>query len=175
MRQKREYKSPYAALLWSMVLPGCGQLYNKDYCVGIILIGCELLVNLNSNLNLALLNSFNGDVQSAHQVIDYRWAMFYPSLYGFALWHAFNSAKANNFRIDEKVKGNRTYLTGFFIGMVVGMDFGLFWHDYPTLRVLDNPVFNGLICGLILGLIGCLVENAIYRRQKAAKQTFKHT
>lgn len=53
MRQSRQYKSPYAALFWSCVLPGFGQFYNKDYIVGAVLIVLEFLINLNSNLNLS--------------------------------------------------------------------------------------------------------------------------
>lgn len=177
MRQRREYKSPYAAMLWSMLLPGFGQIYNKDYCMGIVLIGFEILVNLNANLNLALLFSFNGDFMQAHDVINYRWAMFYPSLYGFSMWQAFNAAKANNDKKFSEQVSRRTYLTGFFAGMVIGMDFGLFWHDYALIResrfffFLDMPVFNGILYGLLFGIVGCTLEKTIYRKRRDAKQT----
>ncbi|MBT2728272.1 hypothetical protein J7E63_15165 [Bacillus sp. ISL-75] len=69
MRQSRQYKSPFAAMLWSCVLPGFGQLYNKDYIVGAVLIGLEFIVNLNSNLNISLIDSFIGDINSAHHAI----------------------------------------------------------------------------------------------------------
>ncbi|MFL6557032.1 MAG: hypothetical protein ACJ8MO_13035, partial [Bacillus sp. (in: firmicutes)] len=125
MRQSQQYKSPFAAMLWSCVLPGFGQFYNKDYIVGTVLLGLEFIVNLNSNLNISLADTFMGDIYSAHHVINYRWALFYPSLYGYAVWQAFNSAIANNNRINGKDVEQRTYLSGFFIGLVLGMDFGL--------------------------------------------------
>ncbi|MDV2687061.1 DUF5683 domain-containing protein, partial [Alkalihalophilus lindianensis] len=60
MRQNRPYQSPYAAMLWSLVLPGFGQLYNKDYVIGFVLLVLEFLVNLKSDLNITLLYSFMG-------------------------------------------------------------------------------------------------------------------
>jgi hypothetical protein len=176
MRQRTEYKSPYAAAVWSMVLPGFGQLYNKDYIIGFVLIGFEILINLYSNLNLALLHSFTGDFSQAHSVVDYRWGMFYPSLYAFSIWQAFNSAKASNAKALDRIVKRRSYYTGFFIGLVVGMDFGLFWHDFPYLNqfkflsILNLPVFSGLTFGLLLGFLGNYLEKTIYRKKKAADQ-----
>jgi hypothetical protein len=172
MRQSRQYQSPCAAMVWSMVLPGFGQLYNRDFLIGAVLLILEFTVNLNSNLNLVLLHSFSGQLHSAHQVIDYRWGLFYPSIYGYSSWQAFNSAKVNNIRLSGKEGKKRTYLTGFFIGLVLGMDFGLFWHDSKLLigssvmRFLDYPVFGGIILGLLFGVIGHLLENGVYRRQR---------
>src|SRR5438128_550588 len=116
MRQNREYKSPYAAMLWSLILPGFGQLYNKDYLVAFVLMGWELVVNLNSNLNVQLVQAFNGNLHAAHQSINYAWGVFYPSIYGFAIWQAFNFAKAHNERLAGKEDYRRTYFTGFFVG-----------------------------------------------------------
>lgn len=175
MRQRTEYKSPYAAAVWSMVLPGFGQMYNKDYIIGFVLLGFEFLINLYSNLNLALVYSFTGDFSQAHSVIDYSWGMFYPSLYAFSIWQAFNAAKAHNDRFLDHVLKKRTHLTGFFIGLVVGMNCGLFWHDfaflnqYRFLSILDMPVFNGLLFGLLFGTLGNFLEKTIYRQKSQPK------
>ncbi|WP_413305666.1 hypothetical protein AA0X95_04155 [Bacillus sp. 1P10SD] len=172
MRQSRQYRSPYAAMLWSLVLPGFGQMYNKDYIVGFVLMVWEILVNVKSHLNITLLNTFNGDLRAAHQIIDYQWGLFYPSIYCFALWQAFNSAVVNNNRLAGVEGEKRTYFSGFFLGMVVGMDFGLFWHNahifnhFAAAKVWDYPVFNGIILGLFLGLLGHQLENKVYRKYK---------
>ncbi|MDQ0974545.1 prolipoprotein diacylglyceryltransferase [Neobacillus niacini] len=69
----------------------------------------------------------------------------------------------------------KTHLTGFFIGMVVGMDCGLFWHDfaflnqYRVLTILDMPVFSGLILGLLLGVLGNFIEKTIYHQKRQPK------
>ena len=166
MRSSRPYKSPNAAMLWSLVLPGFGQLYNKDYFIGTILLVLEFLINFNSHLNLVLVSTFNGDIRNAHQWVNYSWGLFYPSIYGFAFWQAYNSAKAHNNRADGKLE-KRTYFTGFFIGLVIGMDFGLIWHDsnlMKTFALLDYPVFNGVLLGLLLGLLAHFVEIKLYRK-----------
>ena len=175
MRLRTEYKSPYAAAVWSMVLPGFGQFYNKDYIIGFVLIGFEFLINLYSNLNLALVYSFTDDFDRAHSVIDYRWGMFYPSLYAFAIWQAFNAAKSHNAKALGSTMKQRSYYTGFFIGLVLGMDLGLFWHDFAffnqfkVLSILNLPVFSGLTFGLLLGILGNYLEKTFYRKRKAAK------
>ncbi|WP_404330089.1 hypothetical protein [Mesobacillus maritimus] len=76
MRQKQVYKSPIAAMLWSIALPGLGQLYNRDYITAFLLLSLEFLINLYSNLNLAIIYSFNGDYRLAHEIINYEWGLW---------------------------------------------------------------------------------------------------
>lgn len=171
MRTTRQYRSPYAAMLWSVVLPGFGQFYNRDYIMGFTLLILEFVINVKAKLNLALIFSFDGNLPGSKPPIDYSWGLFYPSLYGFAIWHAYNTAKTNNQILEGNVE-NRTYLSGFFLGIVLGMDFGLFWHDGPILKnfsFFDAPVFNGIFFGLVMGLIGQLLENNVYRKNKRKK------
>ncbi|MEH7094853.1 hypothetical protein [Neobacillus vireti] len=168
MRSSRPYKSPLAAMLWSVVLPGFGQLYNRDYYIGTILLVLEFLINLKSHLNIVLLDTLTGDLLRAHDSVNYNWGLFYPSIYGFSLWQALNMAISNNNRLEGNVVEKRTYLSGFFIGFVIGMDFGLFWHDTGIIQrfpFLDYPVYNGLVFGLLLGFLSHLAEIKIYRRK----------
>lgn len=175
MRQSQNYKSPLASMLWSAVLPGFGQLYNKEYVLGIVLIGLELLINLKSHLNLTILYSFHCDLKRAHDVINYQWGMFYPSFYSFSLWQAYNHAKTHNFKINE-LKQTRTYLSGLFIGMAIGMNLGLYWHylhflsQYHYLKCLDIPLFNGLLFGLFGALLGNFMEKKFYRKGRKNKR-----
>ncbi|MED4224261.1 hypothetical protein [Neobacillus cucumis] len=132
---------------------------------------------MNAHLNLVLINSFNRDLQLAHQHINYSWGLFYPSIYGYAIWHAYNSAIANNNKLIGNGVEKRTYLSGFFLGLAVGMDFGLFWHDsnlIKTIPLLDYPVFNGVLFGLVLGWIGNLAEREIYRKYKRKRINDKY-
>lgn len=77
-------------LLWSIALPGFGQLLNRRYVKGIILVGLEFLVNVKGNINQVIVLSFQGMIQEAINQADYLWLMFYPCLYFFAIWDAFN-------------------------------------------------------------------------------------
>ncbi|MGM0904117.1 MAG: hypothetical protein ACQEXB_23800 [Bacillota bacterium] len=175
MRQKQVYKSPIAAMLWSIALPGLGQLYNRDYITAFLLLSLEFLINLYSNLNLAIIYSFNGDYRLAHEIINYEWGLFYPAIYGFAVWQAYNHAKMVNHRSDRNGAPKKTYFTGWFFGMVIGMDLGLFWHNLKVfekvqfLAYLHFPVQNGLVFGLVGALLGTVIEN-IYKRKQPKKK-----
>jgi TM2 domain-containing membrane protein YozV len=56
------YKSPWAALLWSIAIPGFGQFYNRDYFFGMVLMVWELFVNLIANINEMVFWSFKGEL-----------------------------------------------------------------------------------------------------------------
>src|SRR5690625_6642183 len=71
-------------LLWSIALPGFGQLLNRKYIKGILLVALEFAVNILGNLNTAIVLSFHGQIQEAIHQTNYLWFMFYPCLYFFA-------------------------------------------------------------------------------------------
>ncbi|MDC3413587.1 hypothetical protein NC797_09050 [Aquibacillus sp. 3ASR75-11] len=79
-------------LLWSIALPGFGQLLNKKYVKGIIFIFLEFLVNAQANFNEVIIFSFQGNIQAAIEQTNYPWLMFYPCLYFFAMWDAYKDA-----------------------------------------------------------------------------------
>jgi hypothetical protein len=80
-------------LLWSIALPGFAQLLNRKYIKGIIFIIFEVIVNVKSNFNSAIMFSFHGDIVTAIEKTNYQWLMFYPCLYFFAMWDAIKDAK----------------------------------------------------------------------------------
>lgn len=80
---------PIEKLLWSIALPGFGQLLNKAYLKGIILITLEFLININANINTAIVESFNGNIELAIHLTDYQWIMFYPCVYIFSIYDAY--------------------------------------------------------------------------------------
>jgi len=49
-------------LLWSIALPGFGQLLNGKYIKGVLLISLEFLVNVKSNFNEVIISSFRWDI-----------------------------------------------------------------------------------------------------------------
>lgn len=79
-------------LLWSIALPGFGQLLNGAYFKGLILIMLEFIINVKSNLNMAIIESFYGNIEKAIQLTNYQWLMFYPCVYLFAIWDAYRDA-----------------------------------------------------------------------------------
>jgi len=72
-------------LLWSIAFPGFGQLLNKKYFKGTLLIFLEILVNVLGNLNEVIILSFQGNIEMAIDQANYQWIMFYPCIYFFAM------------------------------------------------------------------------------------------
>ncbi|WP_100012899.1 hypothetical protein [Lentibacillus sediminis] len=85
-------KNKYEILLWSIALPGFGQLLNGKYIKGLLLIFLEFLVNVQGNINKIIVSSFLGNIEMAIEQANYQWIMFYPCLYFFAMWDAFKDA-----------------------------------------------------------------------------------
>lgn len=79
-------------LLWSIAFPGFGQLLNRKYIKGVLLIALEIIINLQSNLNKIIQSSFTGDIGGAISETDYQWLMFYPCVYMFGIWDAYRDA-----------------------------------------------------------------------------------
>ncbi|WP_121640535.1 hypothetical protein [Virgibacillus sp. Bac330] len=81
-----------AAILWSIALPGFGQLLNQKYVKGLLLIGLEFIINVMGNFNKIIIYSFQFKIEEAIEATNYLWLMFYPCLYFFAIWDAYKDA-----------------------------------------------------------------------------------
>lgn len=90
--EKKLKKSKDEVLFWSIALPGFGQLLNRKYIKGIILILLEFIINVMGNINKVIVLSFHGRIEEAIVEADYLWIMFYPCLYFFAIWDAYRDA-----------------------------------------------------------------------------------
>ncbi|MFN7250463.1 MAG: hypothetical protein ACK4M9_06665 [Anaerobacillus sp.] len=138
-------KLNYEALLWSIALPGFGQFLNKKIVKGIVLIFFEVIINVMSNFNLAILKSFNGNIYGAIEVTNFQWLMFYPCFYIYSLWDAFRDSNQD---IDRLL-----FLPFAFSAYSVTV--GLIYSQRLTIfGVLPGPVFLPmlfLIPGLIIG------------------------
>lgn len=77
------------AALWSVAIPGFGQLINKKYIKALIFLALELLINMQSGLNTIIIYSFHGQISEAIYATNYQWLMFYPCVYIFAVWDAY--------------------------------------------------------------------------------------
>jgi hypothetical protein len=76
--------------------------------------------------------------------------LFFPAIYSFAMWHAYNY---------EIIAGNgskREYkLTGFFFGFTIGGVPGM------SHRFLGTHIFTGLATGVVMGIIFHLLEKGV--------------
>jgi len=141
-----KYK-PLEALLWSIALPGLGQLLNRKYLKGILLIILEVMINIGARLNLSIMYSFKGEIQTAIELTNYQWLMFYPCVYMFGIWDGYKDAGG----------GESPYATLPFIGAAYLGTVGLMYSDELTIRgVLLGPVWLAMLfafVGIGLGLL----------------------
>lgn len=148
VEQPNTKRLPLAALLWSAMMPGFGQFYNRDYVMAIILFTSELAINVLGNINSYISIAFNPHVFPGEMILtEVKWLLFYPGLWSFSMWHAYNRALEINSQSDNSLHRLNTRLTGAFIGLTIGMQLGLIW-----------PLFHGsIISSLFLGVVGLAI------------------
>ncbi|WP_134701090.1 hypothetical protein [Ammoniphilus sp. YIM 78166] len=79
-------------LLWSIAFPGFGQYLNGKFLKGLTFLILEFVINIQSNLNIIIISSFQGQIESAIDQVDFRWLLFYPCVYLFAMRDAYRDA-----------------------------------------------------------------------------------
>jgi TM2 domain-containing membrane protein YozV len=84
-------RNPYIMAWWSAAFPGFGHLLLSKYLRGFVLFIWEVVVNVQSNLNLAMIYSFQGKIEMAKDVLDTRWLLIYLPVYIFAIWDSYRT------------------------------------------------------------------------------------
>lgn len=139
-------------LLWSIALPGFGQLLNKKYIKGLVFIFLEFLINVQANFNSIIMYSFNGEFERAFHDTNYLWLMFYPCLYFFAMWDAFKDAGGG--------KSPYSYLP--FVSCAYMVTVGLMLSGKIKLfGILIGPVWMPMLFVIPGLLLGFMVRGAI--------------
>lgn len=143
--QKGKNKDKLEKLLWSVALPGFGQLLNGAYMKGILFVGLEFLINVMGNFNQVIALSFHGRIQEAINQTDYLWLMFYPCLYFFAMWDAYKDAEG-----ESKPYAFLPFVFSAYI-VTVGL---IFSTNFTLFGYLIGPVWLPILCmpiGLTIG------------------------
>ncbi|MGM0791349.1 MAG: hypothetical protein ACQEUD_14760 [Bacillota bacterium] len=84
-------RNPYIIAWWSAAFPGFGHLLLSKYLRGFVLFIWEVVVNIKSRINLAMIYSFQGDIEKAKDVLDTRWLLIYIPVYIFAIWDSYRT------------------------------------------------------------------------------------
>ncbi|MBY7145021.1 hypothetical protein KFZ56_18550 [Virgibacillus sp. NKC19-3] len=79
-------RSPSIVAWWSAAFPGFGHLFLGKYIRGFVLFVWEVVVNMNANINLAIMYSFQGNIDMVINVVDTRWLLVYLPVYFFGIW-----------------------------------------------------------------------------------------
>ncbi|MDQ0245157.1 hypothetical protein J2S09_002733 [Bacillus fengqiuensis] len=136
------------SILWSIALPGFAQLLNKKFLKGILFIGLEILINVQSNFNHIILLSFHGEIRQAIETANYQWLMFYPCLYFFAMWDAYKDS------IEQRLP--YSYLPFVFsayfvtVGLILSPSIILFGKLWGPVWLPMLFVIPGVLIGLII-------------------------
>ncbi|RDY70647.1 hypothetical protein DXT76_12030 [Halobacillus trueperi] len=136
-------------LLWSIALPGFGQLLNGKYVKGIFLVILEILVNIMGNFNKIIILSFNFKIEEAIAETNYLWLMFYPCLYFFSIWDAYKDAGGG---MDKPFAYLPLVFSAYFVttGLIFSSEFTIFGYLFGPiwLPILFLPI--GLGIGVVL-------------------------
>jgi hypothetical protein len=101
-------KHPWVGMVWSLLSPGLGQLYSGSTIVGTFILAWWIYVCHKAVAVRTWLYSFLGDFSGASAAVDWQWFLFIPSIYAFAIYHAYSSVNENNILFDiEQIRSLR--------------------------------------------------------------------
>ena len=75
-----------------MAFPGTGHILLQKYMRGFLLCIWEVVVNTQAHINLAMVYSFNGQIDRAKEVLDLRWMALYAPVYLFSIYDSYRTA-----------------------------------------------------------------------------------
>lgn len=140
-------------LLWSIALPGFGQLLNQKFLKGMLLVVLEFVINVQARLNLVIVASFHGDMTKAVEATDYQWLMFYPCLYLFAIWDAYKDAGGGD--------GVKYAAVPFVFSAYIGTIGVIYSSTFRIGGSLLGPVFLPILALLVGALVGQAVKRVL--------------
>ncbi|MGD7050807.1 hypothetical protein FZC83_21380 [Rossellomorea marisflavi] len=84
-------RNPYIIAWWSAAFPGFGHLLLSKYLRGFVLFIWEVVVNIQSHINIAMVYSFQGEIEKAKDVLDLHWLLIYIPVYIFSIWDSYRT------------------------------------------------------------------------------------
>ncbi|MHC5531495.1 hypothetical protein [Priestia megaterium] len=143
-------------ILWSIALPGFGQILNGKLLKGILLIALEFMINLNSHFNEIIRLSFIGEIEDSITQTNYQWLMFYPCIYFFAMWDAFKDAGGG--------KEPYSYLPFVFSACFVTLGI-MYSTNIKLFGIVLGTVWFPMICVIPGLIIGFSLKNIIKKKK----------
>ncbi|MBP1964780.1 hypothetical protein [Paenibacillus aceris] len=104
-------RSPWLAVVWSLLMPGMGQLYTHRIINAFFVLVNWIVVSYLSHLLEGIHYLLYWDLSRAASVLDMHWILFLPSIYGFAVYDAYvNTVEYNKlFDHEQAVMLKRSY------------------------------------------------------------------
>ncbi len=97
-------RSPWLAMVWSLLMPGMGQLYSHRIINGFFILGTWILLSYWSHLLEGIHYLLMWDLTQSASVVSMHWIIFLPSLYGFSAYDAYvNTVEYNKLFDHEQI------------------------------------------------------------------------
>ncbi|MCT2537771.1 hypothetical protein NC661_12525 [Aquibacillus koreensis] len=93
-------RKPWLAAVWSAISPGLGQLYSGHTITGTFILAWWIFVTYKANMIGTWFYSSIGDFTIATAMADWQWFLFIPSMYAFAIYHAYVTVNEINILYD---------------------------------------------------------------------------
>lgn len=106
-------RHPLIVAWWSAALPGLGHLLLSKYLRGFLLFIWEIVINVNANINLAMIYSFSGQLELAKEVLDPRWMLLYIPTYLYAIWDSYRTTVDMNKVFTLADRENASFTSSF--------------------------------------------------------------
>jgi hypothetical protein len=97
-------RSPRIAFLWSLLMPGMGQLFIHRLATAFFVLAGWIAVCYQSHFLEGLHYTLMGQFTKAKDVLNMDYLLFLPSIYGFALYDSYVNTVENNKFFDYEQK-----------------------------------------------------------------------
>ncbi|MCT2344770.1 hypothetical protein NQZ71_10370 [Niallia taxi] len=115
--------------LFSIIMPGFGQIYNRELVKGIIFVILEHFDNMLGRINQAIALDINGFHQQAIDATNFEVMLFYPGFYVYAVWDSWFYAREGG----DKAKTAIPFIIAGFLGEIASLLAPKI--PYPTLTI----------------------------------------
>jgi TM2 domain-containing membrane protein YozV len=89
-------RNPLIIALWSVAFPGFGHILLHKFITGFALFFWEFYINQLTQLNTAMMHSFNGNIDQAKAVLNEKYIYLYIPVYLFAIWDSYRTTVDEN-------------------------------------------------------------------------------
>jgi hypothetical protein len=95
-------RAPHISLIWSVLFPGIGHIYNHRFVTGTILMIWFMGITIMARLPELIIWSLTGQFELINANANYHWLMFLPSIYCFAIYDAYALSVSYNSLFKEE-------------------------------------------------------------------------
>ena len=89
-------KTPRVAVIWSIFMPGAGQLYLHRLITAFFILILIIIIIYMSHVLEGIHFIILGNLDSAKSILNGEWLLFIPSVYVFAIYDAYVNTVENN-------------------------------------------------------------------------------